>query len=282
LLKINCQIVLLDIYGYFKINLLKKCCILLFIFGANGNKMNSHFNIIHFNIIDSTNTYAVENIKKLPHDTVVIADVQTKGRGRFERFWVSDSSENLYVSIVIKPEVSYEQLPIANFPQLFSVIVSETFLSYDVVPEIKWPNDVLVNKKKCAGILAESSFDGNLFNGIVIGIGVNIASDPSAKLDNQKVATTLMHEADHHIEKDDFLDRMLSIYIEKYKEFCERGFSAIHGTYEKYFTFIDDFVSLFNGVKHISGKVIGISESGDLVLQTASGETEKLTIGEIL
>jgi len=132
------------------------------------------FNIIHFDNIDSTNTYALENIHNLSHNTVIIADTQTKARGRQGRAWAADSSENLYVSFVIKPDVPHKQFPVRNFPQFFSVVVADAFSSYGASPQIKWPNDVLIDGKKCAGILSEASFDGNFFSGLVVGAGVNI------------------------------------------------------------------------------------------------------------
>lgn len=244
--------------------------------------MNRDFNILHFNAIDSTNAYALENIKTLPHNTVITADEQFKGRGRFERHWVSDSIENLYVSIIIKPEIPYRQLPIVNFPQLFSVVVAEAFLLYGAVPQIKWPNDVLINKKKCAGILGEAAFDGNVFNGIVIGVGVNIADNPAGRLVIKQPATSLVSETGRHVEKNDFLANMLDIYVNRYSAFCKYGFAAIHDVYKKYFAYIGKEVSLVSGGQNISGRTLGLSDCGDLVLQTASGETKNITMGEIL
>lgn len=243
--------------------------------------MSSNFNILHFETIDSTNNYAIQNIKGLPHHTVITADVQLKGRGRFERRWVSDSAKNLYVSIIIRPDIPYTQLPLVNFAQLFSVVVAETFLSFGASPVIKWPNDVLINEKKCAGILGELSFDGSDFSGIVVGIGVNIADDPSERMEIKQPATTLALETGVFVKKDDFLTKMLHIYADRYEAFCKKGFASIREEYEKYFASIGKDVSLVSGNETVAGKVLGLSGAGELILQTASGE-KNIAIGEIV
>ena len=239
------------------------------------------FNIIHFDSIDSTNTYALENIRELPHNTVIVADTQTKGRGRHGRTWVSDSSENLYLSFVIKPDIPYKQLPIVNFPQFFSVVVADTFASYGVLPQIKWPNDVLINEKKCAGILSEASFDGNVFNGLVVGVGINIGDDPTDRLVTKQPASSLSGELGQRVKKDDFFSKMLELYSSASDSFYSAGFLSIKKSYMRYFLYIDKKITLASNNRNIEGVVFGVSDSGYIVLKTDSGGIENITMGEI-
>ena len=240
------------------------------------------FNKIHFESIDSTNTYALENIRELPHNTLVIADTQTKARGQHGRSWVAGSSENLYVSFVIKPDVPYKQLPIVNFPQFFSVVVADTFAFYGALPQIKWPNDVLINGKKCAGILSEASFDGNTFNGLVVGVGVNIGYDPTEKLVIKQPATSLLNEIKQSVKKDDFLLKVLELYSSMSDPFYFRGFPHIKESYMRYFLHMGKKITLVNGPRNIEGVVREVTNSGDIVLKTDSGGIENIKMGEIL
>ena len=240
------------------------------------------FNIIHFDSIESTSAYAVENIRELPHKTAIIADTQTKGRGRQGRVWVSDSSENLYVSFVIKPDVPYRQLPIVNFPQFFSVVVADTFAFYGALPQIKWPNDVLINGKKCAGILSEASFDGNTFNGLVVGVGVNIGNDPTGKLLVQQPASSLSTEIKRRVEKSDFFSKMLELYSLTSDSFYSAGFPFIKESYMRYFLHMGKKITLADGTRDVEGIVDDVTNSGNIVLRTDSGGIENITMGEIL
>ncbi|MDR3238319.1 MAG: biotin--[acetyl-CoA-carboxylase] ligase [Spirochaetia bacterium] len=243
--------------------------------------MKPDFNIIHFDTIGSTNTYAIENIRGLPHNTVITADIQTNGRGRYKRAWTSDTAKNLYASFVVKPDIPYKQLPLVNFPQLFSVITAEAFLSYGAQPQIKWPNDVLLNGKKCAGILSEASFDGNIFNGVVVGVGVNIGDDPSSRLAVKQPATALSSEIKKNVEKSDFFSKMLELYALMCDSFCSIGFTSIKEAYMRYFSHTGKEISIENANQRLSGRVSGVSDSGELILKTASG-VENIMIGEVL
>jgi len=122
----------------------------------------------YFQSIESTNTYAIENI--LPYGSVVFAEMQTKGKGRRNRKWSSNCDQNLYFSCVlgdIKPE---------NLLQLNIVIgfaVCNVLRKY-VDCYLKWPNDIIINGKKVGGILIETRFSGNHLEKVIFGIGINV------------------------------------------------------------------------------------------------------------
>jgi len=125
-------------------------------------------NFLYFQSIESTNTYAIENV--LPYGSVVFADMQTKGKGRSNRKWLSNCDQNLYFSCVlgdIKPE---------NLLQLNIVI---GFAVCNVLRKyadcyLKWPNDIMINGKKVGGILIETRFSGNHLEKVIFGIGINV------------------------------------------------------------------------------------------------------------
>ena len=124
--------------------------------------------------LNSTNLYAKEHINELADLSFVYCNTQTNGKGRLERTWVSNNENNLYLTIVLKPE--NEKFPYINLTQYLCVITCKILEEYGVEPQIKWPNDILINGKKIAGILAQTSTIGSKIKGIALGIGINLNS----------------------------------------------------------------------------------------------------------
>jgi BirA family biotin operon repressor/biotin-[acetyl-CoA-carboxylase] ligase len=249
--------------------------------GVNGVSYFT-FKIKKLDSVDSTNSYALSNIDTLAHNTFIYADIQTSGRGRLNREWVSDSSKNLYCSVVIKPEGDYRRLPLVNFTQLFCVIFAEVISSYGVTPQIKWPNDILINGKKVVGILSEVSFSGERFNGIVIGVGMNLASDPSEVLDRNQGVTTLLHECGQTVSREEIIKKAALLYDAYYDLFSETGFSAIRESYLKYFPFIGKEVTIENGITNGPGTVVDVSADGELVIDNGSGQLQNIVLGDMV
>src|SRR5574344_349972 len=130
-------------------------------------------NIIYFENIDSTNTYVKTNIDVLEDKTIVSANSQTQGHGRFERTWVDLGQDNIFMTFCLKPSGKIEII-YANLTQFLSVCLCKEIETFGLKPQIKWPNDVLINNKKVCGILAESVIKRGMLKGIALGIGINI------------------------------------------------------------------------------------------------------------
>ena len=156
-------------------------------------------NIIHLEETGSTNDYAKKHISDLDNLTVIYADRQTNGRGRLERKWIDTGEENVYMSIVLKP--FEEPNPIyPNFTQYLSVILAMYLEEeYSLKTQIQWPNDVLINGKKIAGILAEATSQGGCFQGLVLGLGVNLNTTPETLVTIDKPATSFYNETGRRI-----------------------------------------------------------------------------------
>lgn len=132
--------------------------------------------LIKKDLIDSSNNYAkqlLSNSKPI-EGTAILTDFQSEGRGQRDNVWQSNPSENITLSIILYPNIKTEQYFLLN--EIISIGIRDALVNYlpEANVEIKWPNDILVNKKKIAGILIEN----NIFNGVivssVIGIGVNV------------------------------------------------------------------------------------------------------------
>ncbi|MBE2281820.1 MAG: biotin--[acetyl-CoA-carboxylase] ligase, partial [Ignavibacteriaceae bacterium] len=130
-------------------------------------------NFIYLEEIDSTNTFLLSQ-QDLKHGTVAFAENQTNGRGRLDRKWISQPGVNLLFSIFLNPsEIDVKKIQLYNLATSLSIAFSiENLLQ--IPTNLKWPNDVLIGKKKVSGILLESSSLGEKFNKIVVGVGVNV------------------------------------------------------------------------------------------------------------
>ena len=127
---------------------------------------------VYLEEVDSTNKWAKEHFAELNHMTVVYTYKQTAGRGRLDRRWNYNGSGNIYASIVIKREGEMKEI-YSNLTQYLSVVISKVLEEYDVIPAIKWPNDIKVCGGKIAGILAEAII-GERETGIILGFGINL------------------------------------------------------------------------------------------------------------
>ncbi len=240
------------------------------------------YNIINFEQIDSTNNYAKLNLNKILDRTVICADSQSAGRGRFNRKWVDMGRGNLFISLVLKPSCVFEK-NYAALTQFTAVILCRIFEEYGVQPEIKWPNDVLIDGKKIAGILSESVIKGSSLQGLIIGIGINLNADKdSLSLVADKKITALNVELLREYEdKKLFLDKFLYGFFSSYDRFLSGGFLCIKDEYSKRCNFLSEriCVNLLN--KQVKGIAERFTDSGELVLKADNGEII-LTAGDIL
>ena len=238
-------------------------------------------NIITLAVVNSTNLYAKANLADIADKTVICADKQTSGRGRFERAWVDLGSGNIFMSLVLKPSEEFKPF-YANLTQYFSVILCEILEEYGLKPQIKWPNDVLVDGKKIAGILSESVMQGHNFKGLVLGAGINLNANPDdLKQITDKEVTALNIEVNKSIDKTIFLDRFLDKFFASYDEFLEKGFVMIKNDYIKRACFLGKEISVKGFNNTIFGTAKSINSAGELVLEKDGNEIT-VTMGDIL
>lgn len=237
--------------------------------------------VIHFENLDSTNTYAKLHIDELADKTVVSADFQSAGRGRFDRKWVDLGSENIYMTFVLKPSEKISEV-YSNLTQYLSVTLCKQLEDIGLEPQIKWPNDVLLNDKKVCGILAEAVIKGDKLKGIVLGIGVNLNANQIDVSQIDRPATSLNLEIGQNVNKQDFMNKLFEKFLADYDEFLANGFSFIRSDYERFAMFLNKNikVSVFNIIK--TGYSKGIDDDGTLILLNDSGTIEKINMGEII
>ena len=239
------------------------------------------FKVIKFQKLDSTNKYALEHIETLQDGDIIQAEVQSAGRGRFSRKWISDIKNNCYISFVLKPNLKYRN----NFPNLtqyLSLVLCQTIEKYCVKPQIKWPNDVQINGKKIAGILSEVAFLDGVCKGIVLGIGVNLNLKKTNLMNIDIPATSLNIETNKTIDSDDFIKKLIEGFFTNYNKIIENGFSAIRAEYLSYCNFIGKEIMIKNPQPSILGTAINVTENGSLEVLNKDGAIEKIISGDVI
>lgn len=232
--------------------------------------------------IDSTNNYAKLNLDNLADKTVIYAVRQTSGRGRLSRSWVDLGEGNLFMTIVLKPSGTFDE-KYSNLTQYLSVCLCKILESYGIKPAIKWPNDVLVDGKKIAGILSESIMQASgSLKGIVLGIGVNLnVKNKDIQLIPDKLATALNCEIDRVVDVDVFREKLLTEFFSNYDNFIAQGFDFIKHDYIDRNCFIGKELKIQIFDKIENGLARTVTDKGELVLLKDNNELV-LTIGDIL
>lgn len=227
------------------------------------------YKIINFETLPSTNLYLKQNYHSLDEYTVITTNNQTNGRGRINRVWNS-KKDDLTFSILLKPNIDSSKLPLISLiagAALCNVIdqYSKCF--------IKWPNDILVNDKKLAGILVEGVYSENV-EAIIVGIGINVNS---VEFPNDLIikATSLKKELNKTIDKEKLLNEIIKEFIIIYNEFLNGN--------NIYIDIIQKNNYLKNKKVYINNnevEVLDINNYGNLIIKE-NDETKEIFFGEV-
>lgn len=233
-----------------------------------------------FDSIGSTNDEALAWAEAgAANGSLVVAEQQTKGRGRLGRTWVTNPGSALAFSMVLRPSPN-EIEHIGLFSPLAGLAVCLALQGLGLPAEIKWPNDVLLARRKTCGILAESSWRGNSLEGVVVGIGINVAPDsipPAAKL--QFPATCIEDHLGHPVDRGKLLSQVLSEFFDWRKVLSSREFFQ---AWEERLAFKGETVHLANiGAESLTGTLVGVDENGNLRLRLSSGEVKIVSVGDV-
>jgi BirA family biotin operon repressor/biotin-[acetyl-CoA-carboxylase] ligase len=236
--------------------------------------------IEHFDFLASTNNEAKALAQKGAREgTVVIAEEQTGGKGRMDRSWVSPKG-GVWMSIILRPPVAPVLAP--RFAIMSAVAVAKSIKTIGVNPQIKWPNDILVDGKKMCGILLELAAQMDRIDHLVIGIGVNANFDAGV-IAGGTVGnfTSLLTEIGIRIERAPFVADLLLKLEEEYEKMISGGWDRVKNDWLELCPSIGDEITLvtFNG--EIGGKLAGIDDYGALRLQLLNGEIKSFAAGDV-
>jgi len=165
---------------------------------------------LHFDSIDSTNTYAKQHAKEFDHEFVCItADEQTAGRGQFQRKWVSPKGVNIYATFYFRLPRDVKDL--TRLAQLLAGSIEKVLLSEGLCPVMKWPNDILLNGKKVCGVLCEVEFVETEVL-VFLGMGVNVNMENFGEVDQP--ATSLKVETGREWDRRDLLKKIQNQFMQ--------------------------------------------------------------------
>ena len=232
-------------------------------------------NIIHFETINSTNSYAKQILNKSPVEgTIILADIQTQGRGRKNRKWSSPRG-GLWFSIILYPNIPYEKGMLITMAVSISISQAVEEIT-NIRPIIKWPNDLLIDGKKVCGILTEFDTTGNI-KGCVVGVGINVNNYIDCDL--KEIATSLSNKYGSKINLKNLLQSILRNFNNNYKKITCQNFQAIRESWFKYSKIIGKKIKVINEEMMV-GTVVDIDENGNIILQIKD-KKKKISNGDI-
>ena len=235
---------------------------------------------IYLDTIDSTNTYAKEHANEFPKDTMtcINAEEQTKGRGRFQRSWISPKGVNLYATFYFTlPKTT---LHLISLSQVMAMSLVYLLQKKGLKPEIKWPNDIRLSEKKLAGILSEIVFHQETVECFIgIGINVNLSAESLKNIDQP--ATSLNVETDKNWDRKELLKELQDQFANDLLRFKKEGFAPFHDEFEDLLALKGKTIRCFDGEKIWEGICHSITEEGQLNIALEDGSMHTVLSGDI-
>ena len=238
--------------------------------------------IHYFHSIDSTNSKAYQlALQGAEEGEVVIAESQVKGRGRLGRHWFSPSFLNLYLSVILRPQIPPHQASLITL--MAAVATANAIQRYSgLLPLIKWPNDILLRNRKVAGLLNEIHSETDRIHFVILGIGVNL--NMSGKMFSEEirgVATSLKKEMGETISRKVFLCSLLEELEEWYAIFLKEGGAPVLEAWRERAKIKGRRVRVASFGQTLSGVAIDIDSDGALILETKDGKQKKIVAGDV-
>jgi BirA family biotin operon repressor/biotin-[acetyl-CoA-carboxylase] ligase len=233
--------------------------------------------------IDSTNDYALLLAAKgAPNGTVVVAEQQTRGRGRLRREWLSLPNRGIYVSILLRNPLPIQIAPQSTYIGALS-LVKVLREKFGLPASIKWPNDVLIGNKKAVGILTEMQSDQDFSRFIVMGIGINVNHTREDLVGPFRYpATSIAIEAGVTVKRQYILTQFLYQFEKDFELFLQEGLSAIIPELEAASGVLGKNLTILCGDREVKGKAQGFTPEGALVLLAEDGRHETVWAGDVV
>jgi BirA family biotin operon repressor/biotin-[acetyl-CoA-carboxylase] ligase len=238
--------------------------------------------VVYIPQTDSTNLQARLLAEQGAEDgTVVIADQQSSGKGRMGRYWVSPAGVNLYLSVILRPDIQLRNATQMTF--LTAVAVAEAIeASGDFSPQLKWPNDVLLAGKKIAGLLNELNAETEQIHFMILGIGVNLnMTEDQFPANLRSPATSLLVAGGMEIPRLDFTRNLLQRIDHLYALYLDQGFTPILSRWEKRCNMLGKKVEVDYQHSRLTGIVKGLDDAGALLLTLPNGAEERVLAGDV-
>ena len=234
-----------------------------------------------FKTIASTNDYARElAARDSPEGTLVISEEQTAGRGRMGKSWISPAGTGLWISLVLRPTFPPSQGPLIT-PMTAVAVAGAIREVTGLSAGIKWPNDIIINERKAAGILMESSAGARSIRHIIVGIGINVNTEEFPEEIREK-ATSLRICSGNKISRMEILISVIR-QLERLYSFVTPGGDPdiILKRYRSWSVTIGRMITADRAGKKLTARALDITATGGLLVRDQTGMTEELISGEI-
>jgi BirA family biotin operon repressor/biotin-[acetyl-CoA-carboxylase] ligase len=241
------------------------------------------FTFLVLDEVDSTNDEAVRELTAgRPTPFVVLAQKQTRGRGRFGRTWHSEANGNLYASFAFRPRVAPERM--GAFTVWMGLNLCELLEKFaHLSPGLKWPNDIVFNGRKAGGILTEARVDSDQIRDLVFGLGLNVNSPSSAwPSDLARQAVSLAEVAGAPLDLNRLTAALIGRVLLAYDRFVEGDHvKTFADLWHRYDVLRGKSIALLEGGRRHPGNVTGLDDDGALLLRDARGRTQRFRAGEV-
>lgn len=233
--------------------------------------------------IDSTNDECTRLCREgAAHGTVVTAESQTAGRGRRGRSWESPAGDNLYFSLLLKPDIEPAKAPMLTLVMAVAVAQAVARLT-GVEAGIKWPNDLVMEGRKVCGILTEMRMNGNRIDHVVIGVGINVKDRRfSEELQDKAISLEAVCGTRDGISRGALLGAVLEAFEGLYEAFVTAGnLTSLLDIYNGLLVNQNREVTVLDPQGDYSGIARGITKTGELVVELPDGTRRKVFAGEV-
>lgn len=233
-----------------------------------------------FDSIGSTNDEALAWASSgAPDFSLVIADEQTRGRGRLGRAWFTPPGAALAISLILRPQGA-EREKIGLFSGLGALALVDALKAHGIEAQVKWPNDVLIRRRKVAGILAETVWLGTEVDSVVLGIGVNVGPDSVPPPEGLNYpATCVQAEAQSPLSRIDLLKSLLKAILRRRAALASDTFLR---DWESALAFRGESVRVWVGsAETLTGQILGLETDGGLRLGLPDGAERVIRFGEV-
>jgi BirA family transcriptional regulator, biotin operon repressor / biotin---[acetyl-CoA-carboxylase] ligase len=237
--------------------------------------------ILFYETTDSTNTIALNIAETNKEGLVILADSQEKGRGRLGRLWISPPGVNIYMSVVLKPDVKPgDATLITLMTAVACAIALRKITGLDI--RIKWPNDLVVADKKLGGILTELKIYREKIAFAVVGIGINVNIDTKVFPDEvREIATSMKNETGRIYSRENIIAEILCQMHVWYSALKRMDRETILSGWRLLTSTLGREVVVTAGKETYQGFAEAIDEEGRLLLRLPTGEVKKISSGDL-
>lgn len=237
--------------------------------------------VTYFDLTDSTNVQArILAEEGAPHGTLVVADRQTGGKGRRGRSWDSPGGVGIFMSLLLKPKMNAIN---ASMLTLVMALAAEKGVREvtGLESRIKWPNDLVLNKKKICGILTEMSTDQTDIKYVIIGTGINVAQTEFPE-EIKTTATSLYLESGKRYSRSELIGAIMKAFEEYYEKFMEtEDMSCLIEEYNQRLVNLNNEVCILAPTGDFRGVSTGINSAGGLMVRLEDGSETEVISGEV-